>query len=372
MMTDTFNGRLGIQQRVLPSYRAVFFDSLARACPAGLSVFAGEPLPAEGIDPVDKLQVAHYVKAKNRYFSDPSSPLFVCWQAGFLPWLKSWQPDALIVEANPRYPITRKAIHWMHHNGRKVIGWGLGAPVISGPLANYRQAERLSLLRSLDAIIAYSKLGAEQYRAIGIASELVYVAPNAVDPVPENPAPIKPPMIDGPATILFIGRLQPRKRIDLLIQACAALPTRLQPRLIIIGDGPARGEFEGLAKQLYPKAEFTGAKHGADLEPYFARADLFVLPGTGGLAIQQAMARGLPVIVARGDGTQDDLVRNENGWQVISDNLLALIRTLSQALSDPIKLRQMGEASFRIVSEEINVDQMVKVFGEVLNRVCSK
>jgi glycosyltransferase involved in cell wall biosynthesis len=372
MMTVKYYGRLGLQQRVLPSYRAVFLDTLAKACLGGLSVFAGEPLPVEGIDPVDKLQVALYVKARNRYISDPSTPLFVCWQGGFLTWLETWQPDALIVEANPRYPETRKAIRWMHQQGRKVIGWGLGAPAISGPLASFRQAERLRLLRSLDAIVAYSKLGAEQYRALGISPERVYVAPNAADLAPTNPPPIRSSQITGPATILFIGRLQLRKRVDLLLEACAALPDGLRPHLIIVGDGPAKDEFENLARQLYPQAEFAGARHGAELEPYFAQADLFVLPGTGGLAIQQAMAHALPVIVARGDGTQDDLVRAENGWQVTPDDLSMLTSTLVQALSNPIQLRQMGEASFRIVSEEVNVDQMVKVFVEVLNKVCSE
>ena len=42
---------------------------------------------------------------------------------------------------------------------------------------------------------------------------------------------------------------------------------------------------------------------------HFAGADLFVLPGTGGLAVQEAMSYALPVIVAKGDGTQEDLVR---------------------------------------------------------------
>ena len=74
--------------------------------------------------------------------------------------------------------------------------------------------------------------------------------------------------------------------------------------------------MEALAKQIYPSAEFIGAKHGDELKPYFAEADLFVLPGTGGLAVQEAMSHGLPVIVAKGDGTQDDLVRAENGWQI--------------------------------------------------------
>jgi glycosyltransferase involved in cell wall biosynthesis len=367
MMADIFIGRLGLQQRVLPSYRAVFLDTLAKACLRGLSVFAGEPLSTEGIDPIDNLQIARYVKAKNRYLSNPSSSIFVCWQNGFLGWLEDWQPDALIVEANPRYPTTRRAIRWMHQKGHKVIGWGLGAPPIDGALASLRRWKRITMLQSLDAIVAYSKQGADQYRELGIHPERVYVAFNAVNPAPTIPPPIRPLQFNGQADVLFVGRLQPRKRVDLLLQACTALPIELQPRLIIVGDGPARDELENLAQRIYPQAEFVGAKYGAELEAYFAKADLFVLPGTGGLAIQQAMAHGLPVVVARGDGTQDDLVRSDNGWQVPPDELSALTNVLNLALSDPIKLRRLGETSYRIVSEEINVEAMVSVFVQALN-----
>ena len=116
--------------------------------------------------------------------------------------------------------------------------------------------------------------------------------------------------------MLFVGRLQPRKRIDILIRACADLPESIQPDLYIVGEGPSRAEYEGLAGRIYPKAEFLGALFGDELEGYFDKTDLFVLPGTGGLAVQQAMSHGLPVIMAEGDGTQDDLVRDVNGWQV--------------------------------------------------------
>jgi hypothetical protein len=113
------------------------------------------------------LQFAQYSPARNRHFRDPNSPLFVCWQAGFTTWLNAWQPEVLIVEANPRYLATRPAISWMHRRHRKVIGWGLGAPVVSGPLAGLRNWERSSFLRTLDAIVAYSQLGAGQYRRLG-------------------------------------------------------------------------------------------------------------------------------------------------------------------------------------------------------------
>ncbi|HEX6033874.1 MAG TPA: glycosyltransferase family 4 protein, partial [Anaerolineales bacterium] len=157
---------------------------------------------------------------------------------------------------------------------------------------------------------------------------------------------------------------------DSLLRACAEMAS--SPRLIIAGDGPEREVLESLAKELYPEAEFVGARHGAELAPYFRESDLFVLPGTGGLAVQEAMSYGLPVIVAQGDGTQDDLVRAENGWQVPPDDFDALLSTMKNALSDVARLRRMGQESYRIVKEEINIEKMVEVFVTALNRLCIK
>jgi glycosyltransferase involved in cell wall biosynthesis len=166
--------------------------------------------------------------------------------------------------------------------------------------------------------------------------------------------------------VLFVGRLQERKRLDNLLRACAGLETGLQPELTIVGDGPALPGLQQLAREIYPQVEFAGAVHGSDLERYFSAADLFVLPGTGGLAVQQAMGHGLPVIVAEGDGTQDDLVRPENGWQVPANDITALQNTLREALSDIPRLRRMGSQSLRIVRDEFNIEAMVAGFVAAL------
>jgi glycosyltransferase involved in cell wall biosynthesis len=364
-----FPGRLAIQQRVLPSYRAPFFDALAAACTGGLSVFAGQPLPGEQIASARELQVAKPVEAHNRHLFTVASPFYQCWQAGILDWLESWQPGALIVEANPRYPSTRRAVDWMHRRGRPVLGWGLGAPPLSGALAGWRRRSRLSFLRRLDCMIAYSQRGAQEYRLLGFPETRLFVAPNAVAPRPIRPPPERPNHFENKRLVLFVGRLQARKRLDLLLQACASLPPELQPRLCIVGDGPALPQLQELASKLYPSAEFPGACYGDQLEQHFIRADLFALPGTGGLAVQQAMSYGLPVIVAQGDGTQDDLVRPENGWRIPSDDLPALSSALHEALSDPIRLRSMGAASYRLVAEEANLERMVQVFLQALRSV---
>jgi glycosyltransferase involved in cell wall biosynthesis len=356
-----YSGRLALQQRVLPSYRVPFFDLLAQSCEGGMSLFAGMPQPMEMIAS-GKPQIAKYHEAKNIHLF--SGAFYLCYQQGFINWLEEWNPDSLIVEANPRYQSTASAAKWMHARGRKVIGWGLGSPPLSGPLAGFRQKGRLSFLGQFDALLTYSQRGAEEYAELGFPREKIFVAHNSVSSAP-NQKPEPRPLIVNRPTIIFVGRLQARKRIDSLLRACAEIVSK--PRLIIIGDGPERTVLESQAKEVYPAAEFIGSKHGAELKLYFVEADLFVLPGTGGLAVQEAMSYGLPVIVAKGDGTQDDLVREGNGWQINPDDYGALVSTMQNALSDIARLRKMGEESFRIVSEEINIQKMADVFVDALN-----
>lgn len=356
--------RIGLQQRILPEYRAEFFDVLATSCLQGLSVFAGNPCANEPVETGRGLSIAHYHRAVNLHLLRGKAYFY--YQLGLLIWLARWQPQALIIETNPRNLSNWLAINWMHHRRRPVIGWGLGVSS-SNPLASSIQHH---ILRRLDAVIAYSNTAAQQYIEAGMQPERVFVAANAVTRRPstqplERPAEYK----EGIPTLLFVGRLQPRKRLDVLLQALSALPTAEQPHLVIVGDGPDRSRLEQLAWSIYPKAVFAGAKYGVDLVPYYQTADLFVLPGTGGLAVQQAMAHTLPVIVGEADGTQSELVRSENGWILPDSSPQTLTRIIHDALNDLPRLRRMGLASYHIVSEEVNLETMVETFVRALRAV---
>jgi len=325
MNATDFDGKLALQQRVLTAYRAPFFDTLAQACAGGLSVCAGLPRPEESIAVTDQMHGAEFTSVQNMHlFQDR---YYLCYQRGLIAWLKDRSPDALIVEANPRYLATPAAVQWMRRRGKPVIGWGLGAPAPSGPLSGLRQARRLSFLRPFDALITYSRRGADEYAMLGFPADKIFVAPNAASARPSLPMPSRPVEFHGKAVVLFVGRLQ---------------------------------------------AEFPGAKQGTELAGYFSSSDLFVLPGTGGLAVQEAMSYGLPVIMGQGDGTNDQLVRTGNGWQILPDDIYALTGSLHSALSDARRLRRMGAESYRIVRDEINLEQMVRVFVEALNSVKAK
>lgn len=360
---NRFSGRLALLQRVLPNYRVPLFDLLAASCDKGMTLFSGLPRPEEGITTAGKLQITNYRLGKNFHLF--RGPFYLCFQPGLINWLQENNPDALVVEANPRCISTASAIEWMHARKRKVVGWGLGAPSLPGLLAGFRARGWRSFLSRFEALIAYSQRGADEYAALGFPREKIFVAYNSVSNAPAQ-IPGRSPLTLDRAAILFVGRLQARKRVDALLRACAELESK--PRLMIVGDGPQRAGLESLAKQIYPLAEFVGAKHGAELKPYFTEADLFILPGTGGLAVQEAMSYSLPVIVAKGDGTQDDLVRAANGWQIPPNDFEALVSALKNALSDVSRLRKMGAESYRIVSEEINIQKMVDVFIQALNK----
>jgi len=359
-----FPGKLAFQQRVLPAYRVPFFDLLASACDGEMSLFTGLPHTSEGITTAKNLRNTKYVLGKNVHILNGS--LYLCYQRGLLDWLENWNPDALIVEANPRYLSTPSVVRWMHKQNRPVIGWGLGAPPVSG----FREQGRIAFLRQFDAMICYSQRGADEYANLGFPLDYLFVAHNSVSPSPTWELPDRPTTFRDKPCVLFVGRLQVRKNVDLLLGTCAEMES--QPRLVIVGDGPERESLEALAKQVYPSAEFVGAKHGAEIKVHFAEADLFVLPGTGGLAVQEAMSYGLPVIVAQGDGTQDDLVRKENGWQIPPDDFDSLVSTMKDALSDAARLRKMGKESYRIVKEEINIEKMAETFVAALNSLTAK
>ena len=360
-----FDGRLALLQRVLPSYRRIFFEALAARCKNGLHLLAGQPRPTEAIHPVGKLDGIELTMTRNMHLSQGKS--YLCFQSGVIRWLSGSNPDALIAEANPRYLSTPPAVRWMRAHARPVIGWGLGAPG-----AGMQSALRARFMSQFDALITYSQTGAEQYARLGFPRERIFVAPNATMQRPTWESPDRPLKLKDRPVVLFVGRLQERKKVDNLVLACEILPQNLQPRLVIIGDGPARADLEKLARQHYPATEFPGGLHGDDLAPWYAAADLFVLPGTGGLALQQAMAYGLPVVAGVGDGTQADLVRPANGWQLADDTPAALVGVLVEALSDIGRLRSLGDASYRIVRDEINIERMVEVFLAAIEQASSQ
>ena len=116
--------RLGIQQRLLPHFRAPLYDAIAGKNNGPVEVFSGLPQPEEGIQRADGLRHAKWRITHNRCFTVGSQKAY--WQEQFGHWLDEFKPDVLAVESNPRilsnYPGFRRA----RSLGIPIVGWGIG------------------------------------------------------------------------------------------------------------------------------------------------------------------------------------------------------------------------------------------------------
>jgi len=109
---------------------------------------------------------------------------------------------------------------------------------------------------------------------------------------------------------LTVSRLQPYKRVDLLVDAFAQMPER---RLVVIGDGP---EMKKLRSKAPPNVELAGYRPTAEVRERMRRARAFLFAGLEdfGIVMVEAQACGTPVI-AYGRGGAAEIVRGEDAAQ---------------------------------------------------------
>ena len=236
-------------------------------------------------------------------------------------------------------------------------------------------------MKPADAFIAYGTVAKDYLVRLGAASEKIHIAHNTIDTdeifsnfpchVRDGDRLRRNLKAEDKVVILSVGALLPQKRVDTLIRAYARVRNGSpEVALVIVGDGSHRGELEKLVGALSAEdVTFTGRIEESN--PYFAMADLFVLPGLGGLALNQAMAFGKPVICSEADGTERDLViEGVNGRIVNPGDVDALAGAIEDLITDGERLREMGRESSRIVKEKINIQNMVREFSKAVHSVC--
>jgi glycosyltransferase involved in cell wall biosynthesis len=152
--------------------------------------------------------------------------------------------------------------------------------------------------------------------------------------------------------ILYVGAILAEKRPDLLIEAVRRLP-RGAASLIIVGDGPDLDSLKATTFDL-DYIRYTGRVVGG-VGRFFDAADIFVLPGLGGLAINEAMAHALPVISSFADGSADDLVIDQiNGYVLRRSDADEIAIRLETLLRDPQARRRMGEVSRELITTKFS------------------
>ena len=236
---------------------------------------------------------------------------------------------------------------------------------IAGPL---RAVSRI-VWRRAGAVVANSH-GLRQV-ALQVEPRVhVDVIPNGIDTNRFTPAPTDGPA-DSPLRLLFVGRLEPYKGLDFLLEALGLLQARTDRRFVlrIVGDGSLRDELPQVAQRLGVQGcvDFAGLLSPEQMPDAYRSADVFVLPSVvEGMpnVVLEAMASALPVVATRIPGCEELVVPGQTGFLAepastgsLADALLALIenRSLRDAMGRSARREAEGRSWGRVAQAYISV-----------------
>lgn len=218
------------------------------------------------------------------------------------------------------------------------------------PEARRNQLKQLetTLLPNFRGVIAASTPIAQRLSSeFGVLASRIHVLVPGTDPQPQVRIDAQAPF-GAPCTILSLGTLTYRKGHDVLLRALAMLPD-LNWHLILAGeprDAIYADQITALIDDLgiNDRVERRGAAAGAELAALWARTDLFAsatrFEGFG-MAIAEAMARGLPVAITDG-GAAGDLVVVGAGIVAPVDDIAQYSKALRRLIFSPALRAEMG------------------------------
>lgn len=373
--------RILVIQRLIPEYRVPFFRYLNQLSDLKVTVVYGKPRRNSSVRNAKSMNGFVSRMIKTTYFIKN----FFCYQPSIVFDVLRKKYDIIIAEFSIAILSNVIAAFLCRIFGVKFIWWGCGYDSL------VRSKDRLYifkkwLLRLLiwyaDAVIAYSETAKCYYECLGSQSNKIFIAYNSIDNEYlleiRNRLLLKPKECDAilekhhlvrKVTILFVGRLIEEKKIRFLLNAFGIVKKIVSnTALIIVGDGPQRKQLEAEANNISTDIIFTGSIYDRKtLGKYFSIAKVFVLPGLGGLAINEAMCFGLPVVCARADGTELQLIEDGvNGYivkkstpDVFAQAILKIIRNEEVRIS-------MGKRSLHIIRHKVNIGAMLNGFRQAI------
>lgn len=170
-----------------------------------------------------------------------------------------------------------------------------------------------------------------------------------------------------------VGVFRPVKDFPMLIEAVArVIPRAPHARLVLIGDGPSKGEIEGAIDRLglKPHVHFLGMR--SDVGDLLPLLDLFVLSSLSegvSLAILEAMAAGVPVVATRVGGNREIICEGETGILVSPRSPDETAAAILSFIQDKDRRREVGRRGEGRVRNLFAVDKMARGYEKLYSEI---
>ena len=176
-----------------------------------------------------------------------------------------------------------------------------------------------------------------------------------------------------PHRVAYMGRLEPYKRVDVLIRAMARLADRFpEAELLVIGKGSARPSLEKLAKELGlgDRTRFTGFISNAERDALLAQCRVCVCASEKegwGLTVIEANRVGTPVVASDVPGLRDSVCNGQTGLLVPYGDVDAFAKAIGRFLEDDAFSLEMSREAL-LWSDQFDWDTAASEMGEAIDR----
>ena len=177
---------------------------------------------------------------------------------------------------------------------------------------------------------------------------------------------------DDELAIGCVGRLEEQKGHRFLLEACAKLGNdpdlKHRLRILMVGDGRLRGALERLAGALglASSVSFLGTRQ--DVPEILRALDIYAMPSLWeglSIAMLEAMAAGLAVVISDVSGVSQALGNNEHGIRVPPGDSTALADAIRSLAAQPGRRRALGTSARERVKAEFSIEAMMSQLGSV-------
>ncbi len=304
--------------------------------------------------------------------------------------LNEFRPD--VVHVQDHYPVTRVVLavaraqhvpvvgtnHFLPDN---LIHYVDKLPMSRAMLEKLLWLTMLQVYNSLDAVTAPTETGAEILRrqglrppvqAVSCGVDLVRFRP--LQDLDRNAMRRKYGLRTDRKLLLYVGRVDQEKRLDVLLRAMLQLQD-YPVQLCLAGEGRHSTAIEALAEDLglmaAGKVVISGHIPPDDLPALLNSADAFVMPSEAELqsiATLEAMACGLPIVAANARALPELVADGVNGRLFRPGDPEDLARQVRAILDEPERLPELGRAS-RARAEQHSLPQTIRRYENLYSQV---
>jgi glycosyltransferase involved in cell wall biosynthesis len=254
---------------------------------------------------------------------------------------------------------------------------------------SHRIREELRIFNSVSAQIVQTKIQKNKLiQLYGFRSKNTHVIRSGVDVQTFRPADGrgKRRLAGLPSRYIFcLGRIDPNKGHDLLLNAFDLVRKEIADVHLLIGGGsprPLQREMKVIENMkriieergMHQKVHIVGYIPDEQLAPYYQNAELFVLPSTYelfGITVLEAMACGTPVVASKYAGIRTVITSGKNGVLVDPTDTEDLAAAMIQILKDKKKAERFGQAGHRLVRRSYTwkavASKHIKCYEKFLN-----